>query len=137
MSQREEPAARNGASATRSDRTGLLRLLAGLAVPLILVVWLGSLAAEPPLLQANLIRVCAALIAAGIAWGSYGQDRPGLPWQRCLAAGVGGSLLVTGISVVVPALGHFSAAGWLVSGVVGGAAVVLGGYVVTPTERRS
>lgn len=113
----------------------LLRGLAGGAVALILLAWFGSLASEPALLQANVFRVLGALVAAGIAWATWrpvpGRGRPGLPWQRCLAAGVVGSLAVTGISILAPALGGFSFAGWLASGIAGGAIIVLAGYAVT------
>ena len=131
----------------RPDRIGsleprLLRVLAGAGVAVIVVAWLGSLSIEPTLLRANGFRVLGALLAAGIAWATdrQGRDGKGLPWQRCLAAGVVGSLLVTGVSVLVPALGGFSFAGWLMSGVVGGAVVVLAGYALTggpaPELRR-
>lgn len=136
MSQTEGADILDRTASNRSRPTGLLRVLAGLAVPLVLGAWLGSLAADPALFQANLIRVLGALVAAGIAWGTHGRDRPGLPWQRCLAAGVGGSLVVTGVSVFVPALGGFGLAGWLVSGVAGGAVVVLTGYAIWGRVRR-
>ena len=122
------------------DRVGamdrrLLRVLAGAAVVLILLAWFGSLAAERSLLHANVFRVLGALVAAGIAWATYGQgpgrSREGLPWQRCLAAGVVGSLAVTGLSIFAPGLGGFSFAGWLASGVAGGVIVVLAGYALT------
>jgi hypothetical protein len=123
-----------------ADRFGatdrrVLRGLAGAAVVLILLAWLGSLAAEPALLRANLMRVLGALVAAGIAWATWHRGRAregrgGLPWQRCLAAGVVGSLAVTGISILAPALGGFSFAGWLASGIAGGAMVVLTGYAL-------
>ncbi len=112
-----------------------LRVLAGVAVALILLVWLGTLAGEPALLRTNGLRVLGALVAAGIAWVTCdrggGRDREGLPWQRCLAAGVVGSLAVTGISILAPALGEFGFAGWLASGIVGGGMVVLAGYALT------
>lgn len=123
-----------------SDRIGaldrrLLRVLAGAAVVLVLLAWFGSLSAEPALLRANLLRVLGAVIAAGIAWVTYrpghGRGREGLPWQRCLAAGVVGSLAVTGVSVLAPAFGGFSLAGWLASGIAGGTIVVLTGYSLT------
>jgi peptidoglycan/LPS O-acetylase OafA/YrhL len=121
------------------DRKGaldrrLLRLLAGAAAALVPLAWLGSLYPEPALLQANMFRLLGALVAAAIAWVSSGRgdgrSREGLPWQRCLAAGVVGSLAVTGLSVLVPALGGFSFAGWLTSGIAGGVIVVLAGYAL-------
>ncbi len=127
------------------DRVGavdprLLRVLAGAAVVLILLAWFGSLAAEPALLRANLLRVLGAVVAAGIAWATWrpgqGGSRQGLPWQRCLAAGVVGSLAVTGVSVFAPALGAFSLAGWLASGIAGGTIVVLTGYALTGGPGR-
>jgi len=124
-------------ASNRSDSRGLRRVLAGLAVALILLAWFGFLAPEPALFQANVIRVLGALVAAGIAWGTYGRNRSGLPWERCLAAGVLGSLATTAISIVVPALGGFTQAGWLVSGVAGGAIVVLTGYALTGNVRRN
>jgi hypothetical protein len=115
--------------------SGLLRVLAGAAVVLVIVAWFGSLAAEPALLRANVIRVLGALVAAGIAWATWrpaGTRSQGkLPWGRCLAAGVVGSLAVTGVSILAPALGEFTFAGWLASGVAGGAIVVLAGYALT------
>jgi len=121
-----------------------LRVLAGAAVALILLAWLGTLAAEPDLLRANVIRVLGALVAAGIAWATHrpagGRSQGKLPWQRCLSAGVMGSLAVTGVSMFVPALGGFTFAGWLASGIAGGATVVLAGYALTggvvPTDGR-
>lgn len=122
---------------------GLLRVLAAVAVVLIPLVWLGSLAGEPALLRANLIRVLGAMVAAGIAWATVrrgrgraegrekGRGRTGLPWARCLTAGVVGSIAVTGLSILVPLLGEFGMAGWLASGIAGGAIVVLAGYALT------
>ena len=127
----------DGTASNGARPTLLHRVLAGMAVALILLAWFGFLAPEPALFQANAIRVLGALVAAGIAWGTYGRDRSGLPWQRCLAAGVGGSLAVTGISFFVPALGGFTQAGWLVSGVAGGAIVVLTGYALTGLVQRN
>ncbi|TVP45599.1 MAG: hypothetical protein EA350_08610 [Gemmatimonadales bacterium] len=130
----------------RADEGGaadsrLLRVLAGAAVALVLLAWFGSLAAEPGLLRANVLRVLGAVVGAGIAWATYqrghGARRDGLPWQRCLAAGVVGSLAVTGISILAPALGGFSFAGWLVSGIAGGVTVVLAGYALTGGAARS
>jgi peptidoglycan/LPS O-acetylase OafA/YrhL len=113
----------------------ILRVLAGVGVALIPLAWLGSLAAESALLHANIIRVLGALLTGGIAWvthnRSHERGRGGLPWGRCLAAGVVGSLAVTGISMLAPALGGFTLAGWLMSGVVGGVMVVLAGYALT------
>jgi len=120
-----------------SDQSGALdlRVLAGAAVALILLAWFASLAADPALLRANVFRVLGALVAAGIAWATYGRGhgrgQDGLPWQRCLGAGVLGSLVVTGISLLVPALGGFSFAGWIASGIAGGVIVVLAGYALT------
>jgi len=132
-----------------SDQAGgvsrsTLRVLAGAAVALILLAWLGALAAEPDLFRANVIRVLGALVAAGIAWATHrpagGRSQGKLPWQRCLSAGVVGSLAVTGVSMLAPALGGFTFAGWLASGIAGGAMVVLAGYALTgravPTEGR-
>jgi hypothetical protein len=117
------------------SRSNFVRVLAGVAVAVIFAAWLGSLATEPELLRANLIRVLGALIGAGIAWSTWhppeGRARGRLPWQRCLAGGVVGSLAITGVSILAPALGGFSLAGWLASGFAGGAMVVLGGYVLT------
>ncbi|CAN5729471.1 hypothetical protein BH23GEM11_BH23GEM11_00400 [soil metagenome] len=127
------------------DRNGsmnpdLLRVLAGASVAVILLLWFGSLAAEPDLLRANVLRVLGALVAAGIAWFTHrpegGRTRGKLPWQRCLAAGVVGSLAVTGVSILAPALGGFTFAGWLASGIAGGAIVVLAGYALTGATMR-
>jgi hypothetical protein len=124
---------------------GLLRVLAGAAVVLVLVAWFGSLATEPELLRANVVRVLGALVAAGIAWATWrpaGTRNQGkLPWGRCLAAGVVGSLAVTSVSILAPTLGGFTFAGWLASGVAGGAVVVLAGYALTggaagPADRN-
>ena len=123
-------------ASNRWDSRGVLRVLAGLAVALILLAWFAFLAREPALLQSNVIRVLGALVAAGIAWGTDGKDRSGPPWQRCLAAGFLGSLAATGISIFVPALGGFTQPGWLVSGLAGGAVVVLAGYAFTGTVQR-
>jgi hypothetical protein len=116
-----------------------LRVLAGMAVALILLAWLGTLAAEPDLLRANVTRVLGALVAAGIAWATHrpagGRSQGKLPWQRCLSAGVMGSLAVTGVSMLAPALGGFTFAGWLASGIAGGAMVVLAGYALTGGAR--
>jgi hypothetical protein len=123
---------------TTPDRR-LLRGLAGAAGALILVAWFWSLASEPGLLRANVFRVLGSVVAAGIAWTthpqSYGRRREGLPWQRCLAAGVLGALAVTGISLLAPGLGRFSLPGWLASGVAGGAIVILTGFALTGPRR--
>jgi peptidoglycan/LPS O-acetylase OafA/YrhL len=117
-----------------------LRWLAGGAVALILLVWLGSLAAEPALLRSNVFRVVAALLAASLAWASYRQSsgwrRGGLPWKRCLVAGVVGSLAVTATTIFAPALGDPTLAGWLASGVAGGAIVILAGFALTGGPRH-
>jgi len=47
-----------------------------------------------------------------------------------------GSLTVTGLSMLVPVLGGFTYAGWLMSGLAGGAMVVLTGYTLTGIRRR-
>lgn len=99
-----------------------LALLGILGLP---AVWLGSLAFGAGDWATNLVRVAGALLAAGLFWGVR-RPLSGLPWGKLVLAGVVGSLVATGLSALVPALGVWTASGWFVSGAVGGAMIGLG-----------
>jgi hypothetical protein len=103
---------------------GWLRALALLGLVALPAAWLGSLALLSGLWVTNLARVAGGLVAAGLLL--TGRKRPSLPWPRLLVAGIAGSLVVTGLSVLFPALGAWRASGWLISGAVGGAMIGLG-----------
>lgn len=99
-------------------------------------VWLASLAGRPEVLATNAFRVGGALLAAAVAWLVYRRHGRKPPATRYLVVGVVGSLAVTALSVPVPALGWYSASGWLVSGIVGGGAVALARYAASPSFAR-
>lgn len=105
--------------------------MALLAALLILVAWPASLMGRDEHLIANIYRTGGALLLALGAWmvrpGSrrraHEAVEPG--WKSLVVAGLIGSLLITGVAALVPALGNPWVSGWLVSGVVGGGCVAL------------
>lgn len=103
----------------------LLRALAFVGAVLLPLLWLASLAGVPAHQTANYFRVIGALFGAGAGWIILSFRGDPVSWRTCLGGGVAGSLTVSAISIVVPALGPFAASGWLMSGVVGGGMVTL------------
>ncbi len=87
-------------------------------------VWLGSLAFAGEDWITNLARVVGAA-AAAVLYLATRRRGQGVPWAALVFVGIIGSLLTTGVSALVPPLGVWTAAGWLVSGAVGGAMVGL------------
>lgn len=104
-------------------------VVGALALPLL---WLGSLAGRPDVLTTNGFRVGGALVAAVVVWGLDHRRRRAPPRTRYLVAGVVGSLIVTALSVGIPALGRPTASGWLLSGIVGGGTLALVLYAGAP-----
>jgi hypothetical protein len=105
----------------------VLALLAALVIPL---VWLASLSGSPDHRTANFFRVAGALFGGSIAWTAQRALAGSTSWKACLGGGVAGSLVITAVSVAVPALGHYAASGWLTSGVAGGGMIALALYAV-------
>jgi peptidoglycan biosynthesis protein MviN/MurJ (putative lipid II flippase) len=109
-----------------------MRILALIGLIVLPVAWIASLGAEPGYRITNVARVVGALVAAALLWLwriRNGDARWG--WGSLLIAGIAGSLAATALSVPLPALGRASAAGWLVSGAVGGAMVGLAILAIT------
>lgn len=114
-----------------------LRILALFGLVVLPGAWIASLGAEPGYRITNLVRVAGALVAAGLLWLWLIRDGSRRwRWGSLLLAGIAGSLAVTALSVPLPALGRASVAGWLASGVVGGAMVGLGILAITGRLSR-
>ena len=106
----------------------VLRTLAFLGVFALPLAWLASLGGDAELLRANAARTLGAVIAGAAIWARARGRVDALPWSRFVVAGIIGSLVVSGFSLAIPALGPVTAAGWLMSGVAGGGAVALAAY---------
>ncbi len=102
-----------------------LRVVALLALLLLPFIWIATLGGPPDLRLTNLARVVGALVGAGLVW-RLRRGVGAIPWGSLLGGGIAGSLAVTLLSVLVPALGEPFGAGWILSGVVGGAMFGLG-----------
>ncbi len=100
------------------------RVAAFVALVLLPVIWIGTLVGPPDLRITNAARVTGALVGAGMVWRRR-PDAASIPWGALMGGGIAGSLAVTLLSVVVPALGQPFGAGWILSGVLGGAMVGL------------
>ena len=111
-----------------------LRILALIGFVALPVAWIASLGAEPGYRVTNVVRVAGAMVAAGLLWRlGDGSRRPS--WGGLLFAGILGSLVITALSIPLSAVGRASAAGWLVSGAVGG--LMVGLVILAVTGRLS
>lgn len=102
-----------------------LRVAAFLGCVLLPVAWIASLGGDPDYRVTNLVRTVGALLGAGVVLRLRWED-PGIPWGSLVTGGMAGSIAVSALSVMIPALGRYAAPGWLMSGAVGGAVVALG-----------
>jgi peptidoglycan/LPS O-acetylase OafA/YrhL len=124
-------------TSARRQRSGWSRAAALLGVAGLPAAWLASLSGQPDHLTSNLVRVAAAIFVAGAAWAVQARKGRAPRWKATLVAGVVGSLALTALSVFLPALGTYTASGWVVSGLVGGAMVALAGFGLRPGTRIS